>query len=131
MFEDSDENMDVDEDVSRDDKFKIIQSNIDSMTVAMLESESSLPEFVRNSHVFKRKKEEFIENYVNKLFEASNSQDIAMGYSQLPSFAQNHPKLDSRLKNRKKEQLSTWRVTKRVNDTLKVLQYDDSQESYY
>ena len=60
----------------------------------------------------------------------SSSQDIAVSFSQLPTFVREHQTVKSKLSQRKKEQLSTWRLQKNLNNTLKELQKDSSQEAY-
>ena len=60
----------------------------------------------------------------------SSSQDIAVSFSQLPTFVREHQTVKSKLSQRKKEQLSTWRLQENLNNTLKELQKDSSQEAY-
>ena len=126
----SEEEMEVDNNLSRTEKERIIKAKIDSISIAMLENEENLPEFIKSSRCFKKKKEEFLDNYVDELFNMSSSQDIAVSFSQLPTFVREHQTVKSKLSQRKKEQLSTWRLQKNLNNTLKELQKDSSQEAY-
>ena len=96
----------------------------------MLENEDALPDFVRNSHKYKKKKEEFILQYCNSLFESSSSQDLASSYSQLPEFVRESKAFKTKMSKRTQQQLSNWRILKNVNDTLKELQKNKSEVAY-
>ena len=68
MFEEgSGSDMEMDTELSRYDKERLIHGYVISMDKNMLINEESLPEFVRNSHSFKRKKEEYILQFVDSL----------------------------------------------------------------
>ena len=113
MFEStSDEDMETDRELTRSEKEKIIEEHINKISENMLNNEEQIPEFVRNSHAFKKSKEDFVLQYVNQLFDQSSSQDIAMSYSQLPKFVQSNKYIDQKLNTKGKKQLSSWRVTK-------------------
>ena len=77
-----------------------------------------------------KKKEEFTMTYVDQIFETQSSQDIAVNYSQLPEFARDHKYTAEKLKHRDKLQLANWRILKNVNDMLRDLQKDQSEEAY-
>ena len=131
MFEEgSGSDMEMDTELSRDDKERLIHGYVISMDKNMLINEESLPEFVRNSHSFKRKKEEYILQFVDSLFESLNSQEVAVNYSQLPEFVKSNPYIDKKLDHHKKKQLSDWRVMKSLNGSLNKLQQNHSQEAY-
>ena len=68
--------------------------------------------------------------FVDQIFETNSSQEIAISYSQLPEFVKEHKYTKEKLSHRDKQQLSDWRVLKNVNDTLKELQNDPSEEAY-
>ena len=96
----------------------------------MLKNEEKLPDFVRNSYCFKKKKESYTLEYVDQLFEQSSSQEIASAYSQLPDFVKNDPYIDKKLSHRKNKQLSSWRAMKNMNKALKELQNVNTKEAY-
>ena len=107
MFQsNSEEEMDLDKDLSRIEKEQIIQKHIETISENMLKNEEKLPDFVRNSYCFKKKKESYNLEYVDQLFEQSSSQEIASAYSQLPDFVKNDPYIDKKLSHQKKKQLS-------------------------
>merc|ERR1711954_145101 len=96
----------------------------------MLNKEVKLPLFVRNIRIFHERKDIFIQQHVNNLFEQSSSQDIAVSYSQLLQFVQYNDYVDKKLSHRNKKQLSSWRILKNLNNNLKELQKDNSRETF-
>ena len=79
MFdEDSDDVMEIDEPLSCVEKERIVQEYIQKINKNMIENEESLPDFVKNSHIYKRKRDEFVLNYSEQLLESTSSQDLAM-----------------------------------------------------
>ena len=62
--------MDLDEDLSRIEKERIIQKHIETISENMLKNEEKLPDFVRNSYCFKKKKKvipsNMLTNYLSR-----------------------------------------------------------------
>ena len=130
MFESEPEEMDIDQEPTRVEKEELIQKYASNLDKTLLENEESLPDFVTNSHIFKKKKEEFITDYVDNLFHTEGSQKIAESYSQLPTFVTGHEYVDKKLKSKTKQQLSSWRILKNINETLRELKKNPSDEAY-
>ena len=103
---------------------------IDKLDEKMLDDEDSLPEFVRKSENYKKKKEEYIQQFVDHKFEMSSSQDIATCLSQLPKWVQNHKYVNQKLNHRTKEELSSFRILKNLNETCKELKNNPSQKAF-
>ena len=53
--------------------------------------------------MLQKKKEEFILQYVDRVFESSSTQDIAVSFSQLPDFAKDSSYVNERLSRVKKK----------------------------
>ena len=127
---DDDEQMEEVCDLTRKDKDFSIKQYVDKMSKTLIESEDSMPDFVKNSRIYKKKKNEFIEGYIDQIFEASSSQDVALQLSQFPEFAKNHKYIHEKLSHRSKTELSNWRALKNMKETLKELQNDSSREAF-
>ena len=128
MFDSDD--MEEEKSLTRKEKEQLIKEYADNVNKDMLEREESMPDFVKNSRIYKQRKDEYIEEFVDQLFEKYTSQDIANSMSQLPNFIQNHAKVKDKLSHRSRMELSSWRVLKNLNETCKELQKDGSKEAY-
>ena len=104
MFKESSESdMDTDVELTSYDKDRLIHSYVTNMDKNILLNEDKVPEVVKKSVTYKKKKEEYILQFVDNLFDSSNSQDIAVNYSQLPEFVKSNPYLDIKLSHHKKK----------------------------
>ena len=130
MFDSECEDMDVDGEPTRYEKEEMIQSYISRFSKNILENEADIPQFVKNSRTYKQKKEEYILDYVNQLFECKGSKEVAITLSQLPEFVKSHNAIKKRFSQRDKMQLSEWRMLKNTNDVLKELQKNTSEVAY-
>ena len=128
MFDSDD--MEEETSLTRTVRERLIKEYGDKIDKDMIEREESLPDFVRNSRIYKQRKNEYIEVFVDQLFERYTSQDIANSISQLPDFIQHHVKVQDKLNKRSKVELSNWRVLKNIKETCKELQKDTSVEAY-
>ena len=128
MF-DSDE-MEEEVSLTRVEKEKLIEEYAGKINKKIIEDEDSLPEFVKNSRIYKERKEEYIGEFVDQLFERYTSQDIANSMSQLPNFIQNNMHMKDWLNKRSKVEMSNMRVLKNINETCKELQKNTSREAY-
>ena len=128
MFDSDD--MEDETSLTRTERERLVKEYGDKINKDMIEREESLPDFVRNSRFYKQRKDEYIEEFVDQLFEGYTSQDIVNSLSQLPDFIQHDAKLQNKLNKRTKVELSNWRVLKNLKETCKELQKDTSEEAY-
>ena len=70
-------------------------------------------------------------NYSEQLLESTSLQDRALNYSQLPEFLKESKLIKSKMNRRTQQQLSDWRIVKNINDTLRELQKEGTEEAYF
>ena len=128
MF-DSDE-MEEEASLTRVEKENLIKEYAGKIDKDIIEREDSLPEFVKNSRIYKQQREEYIAEFVDRLFDRYTSQDIANSMSQLPNFIQSNMKMKDWVNKRSKVEMSNLRVLKTLNETCKELQKNASREAY-
>ena len=111
-------------------KDQMIKMYTDKLDRFVLENEEELPDFVLNSRYYKERKEDYIHEVVDQIFEASSSQEVALTLSQLPNFIQNHEYIHKKLGRRTNEELSSIRVVKNLNEVFETLQMDNSSKAF-
>ena len=124
------EDMEDEGSLTRVEMENVIKEYTEKITKDIIEREDTLPKFVKNSRIYKQRKEEYISEFVDQLFERYSSQDIANSLSQLPNFIQNDKHMKDWESKRSKVELSNMRVLKNINETCKELQKTPSREAY-
>ena len=130
MFESDDEEKMDDVVLNRKEKDLCIKQWCEKMFEDLLVNENELPDFVKQSRMYKDKREEFVCHFIDQTFESSSSQEIVCGFTQLPSFVKEHDYLKQKLNHKTREEMSTLRILKNVEDVCKELRKDPSQEAF-
>ena len=132
LFDSDPEQMEEDEQcrMNRHEKDILIKQSCENIDKEMIENEETLPDFVKHSRLYKEKKDVYIRTYIDKIFETSSSQDVATSFTQLPGFVKDHKYVHEKLSHRSKEEMSSWRILKNINDVCKELRKDPSQEAF-
>ena len=113
------------------EKEKTIQSILKLSDKELVESES-LPEFVLKDSRYLGRKNSFIKNLIDDMFdpETASSQDILNQMTQLPSYVRDHKLLKDKIDHLSKAEKSTKRIVKNLRETLCELRKDSARKAF-
>ena len=130
MFESDSEKMEDDTPMTKKGKISTIRWYVEKLDDKLLDREEEVPEFVRNSRTYKKKRDDFIGQYIDHQFEIFCSQEVASSHTQLPKWVQNHEYLKQKFTHRTRVELANYRVLKNLNDTCRELRNDPSKAAF-
>ena len=130
LFASDSEKMEDDPPLTRKGKISTITFYVEQLDENLLDDEEVVPEFVKNSRRYKKRRNEFIEHFVDKQFERYSSQEIASSHSQLPKWVQSHKYIREKFSHRTKEELSNFRILKNLNETCRELKNNPSKAAF-